>query len=485
MTRPATAAPVPRAEAPACAAEPRPVLALHEAVAIVVGIVIGAGIFKTPAIVAGLAAHPAWMFGAWLLGGLVSLAGALVYAELATACPHAGGDYHFLGRAYGRSVAFLFAWARFAVITTGSIALLAFVYGDYMQTLLPLGAHGAAWHAAAAVVVFSLVNLRGLRAGVRTQSVLTALEVGGLLLVVVAGLWLAFGASPAPAPAAPPAPVPGLGAFGMAMVFVLLTFGGWNEAAYISAELKDARRNMLRALLWSIGLVTALYLLVTWACWRGLGMARMAASHAVAADLLHAAFGPAGATLVAVLVAVAALTSINATMIVGARSAFAAGRDWPALARLGRWDARRDTPALAMLAQGAGSLALVAAGRLAGGGFHAMVEFTAPVFWLFFLLTGFALIVLRRREPALERPFKVPGYPWVPLAFCASCACMLWSSLSYVHGQAVGGFSAAWIGVAVLATGGLVLAVLRREGRAHAPPVQPAVALPAPPRRPR
>ena len=183
------------------------------------------------------------------------------------------------------------------------------------------------------------------------------------------------------------------------------------------------------------------------------------------------------ATLVAVLVAVAALASINATMIVGARSAFAAGRNWPALARLGRWDARRDTPALAMLAQGAGSLALVAAGRLAGGGFRAMVEFTAPVFWLFFLLTGFALIVLRRREPAARRPFKVPGYPWVPLAFCASCATMLWSSLSYVHGQAVGGFSAAWIGVAVLATGGLVLAVLRREGRAPAPPVQPAVAL--------
>ena len=156
-----------------------------------------------------------------------------------------------------------------------------------MQTLLPLGAHGAAARGGCRSCSPSTCAAFA-RAHRRACS--TALEVGGLLLVVVAGLWLAFGASPAPAPAAPPAPVPGLGAWHGDGV-QLLTFGGWNEAAYISAELKDARRNMLRALLWSIGLVTALYLLVTWACWRGLGMARMAASHAVAADLLHAAFG--------------------------------------------------------------------------------------------------------------------------------------------------------------------------------------------------
>ncbi|HEX6363152.1 MAG TPA: amino acid permease, partial [Albitalea sp.] len=431
--------------------------------AIIVGIVIGAGIFKAPAMVAGLAAHPAWMFGAWLLGGVVSVIGALVYAELATAFPHAGGDYHFLGRAYGRSVAFLFAWARFAVITTGSIALLAFVFGDYMQAVLPLGDGGEGLYAVAAVVVFTLVNLRGIRAGAWTQSWLTLLEVAGLLVIVVAGLWLWTG-GPAPDAGAGPAraAAPGPGPFGMAMVFVLLTFGGWNEAAYISAELKDKRRNMPRALLGSIGLITALYLLVTWAYWQGLGIEGMAKSQAIAADLLRAAFGPASATLIAVLVAVASLTSINATMIVGARTAFAAGRDWPPLARLGHWDARRDTPATAMLVQGVVAVLLVGIGRLTGGGFNAMVEFTAPVFWLFFLLAGFSLIVLRRREPARERPFRVPGYPVLPLLFCAVCGYMLWSSLSYVQSQSLGGFNAAWIGVAVLASGGLVLAALRR-----------------------
>jgi APA family basic amino acid/polyamine antiporter len=470
--------PLSRSE-PGALAQPRPLIELHQAIAIIVGIVIGAGIFKTPAMVASLAATPAWMFGAWVLGGVVSVMGALVYAELSTAMPHAGGDYHFLGRAYGRSVAFLFAWARFSVITTGSIVLLAFVFGDYMQAVLPLGRQGPALYALSAVLVFTAVNLRGIQTGAQTQSWLTLLEVAGLLLIVVAGLWVGFGAPAAAAAPAEAVVADGqvLGGFGMAMVFVLLTFGGWNEAAYISAELKERRRNMLRALLWSVALITGLYLLVSWAYWRGLGMAGLAASNAPAADLLAVAFGPAGGKVMAVMVALAALTSINATMIVGARTSFAAGRDWPALAILGRWDTERNTPATAMWVQGVASVLLVGVGAVSGAGFTAMVEFTAPVFWLFFLLAGFSLIVLRWREPALERPFKVPLYPWLPLVFCTACAYMLWSSLSYAHSQALGGFNAAWIGVIVLALGGLVLLVLRvgrRAGRLSLRPDTPS-----------
>ena len=147
---------------------PQRVLGLREAVALIVGIVIGAGIFKTPSMVAGMTGSVAWMFGAWILGGVMSLIGALCYAELATAYPHAGGDYHFLRRAYGRGVAFLFGWARFSVIVTGSIALLAFVFGDYMQQVLPLPSlgpvPGSTIYAALSVVVLSLVNLRSTRA---------------------------------------------------------------------------------------------------------------------------------------------------------------------------------------------------------------------------------------------------------------------------------------------------------------------------------
>ncbi len=453
--------------------EPRAVLGVREAVAIIVGIVIGAGIFKAPALVAGMAGSAGWMFTAWVAGGVVSLIGALCYAELATAYPHAGGDYHFLHRAYGRNVSFLFAWARVSVITTGSIALLGFVFGEYLSQLIPLGRHGAALYAAAAIVVLGIVNLRGIRAGAATQSWLTALEVGGLLLIVVAGLFLlgngqnavdaaaAKGAADAAANGAGAASAPSLGGFGMAMVFVLLTYGGWNEAAYISAELRNPRRNIVRSLVLAIAAITALYLLVVWAYWHGLGLAGMAASQAIAADLLRAAFGNWGGTSIALMVAIAALTSINATMIVGARTGFALGRDWPALHRLGGWDGARGTPKAALALQSAAALLLVALGSFFGDGFRAMVEFTAPVFWLFFLLAGISLFVLRRREPQIERPFKVPLYPLFPLLFCAVCAAMLWSSLSFVSSQSLGALNAAWIGVAVLAVGVLLLVVLR------------------------
>jgi amino acid transporter len=436
-------------------AGPRPLLGLRETVALIVGVVIGAGIFKAPSIVAGLAGSAEGMFGMWLLGGLVSLAGALCYAELATSCAHPGGDYHFLRRAYGRSVAFLFGWARFSVITTGSIALLAFVFGDYMQQVLPFPAVPAAWGpvawAAAVVACLSLVNLRGLRSGTATQNWLTLAEVGGLLLIAAAAVLYADPGPEPPAPAAAPA------SFGMAMVFVLLTYGGWNEAAYISAEVRDGPRNMVRALTLSVLIITTLYLLVTWACWKTLGLAGMAASEALAADVMRKTLGSGGETTISLLVAVSALTSINATMIVGARSGYAMGCDWRRLRRLGNWDGERGTPAAAMLAQSGAALLLVGLGAAFGSGFKAMVEFTAPVFWLFFLLAGLSLFVLRRREPLLARPFRVPLFPLLPLLFCAACAWMLWSSLSYVYSQRLGGLNAAWIGVAVLAIGLLLL----------------------------
>jgi amino acid transporter len=244
------------------------------------------------------------------------------------------------------------------------------------------------------------------------------------------------------------------------MVFVLLTYGGWNEAAYISAEIRE-RRDIVRALVISILVITVLYMAVTWAYWRGLGFERMAKSEAVAAELMRVAFGPVGEKVIALMVAIAAITSINATMIVGARTQYAVGQDWPALRKLALWDGERNCPANAMHIQNFFALVLVVLGAALGGGFRAMVEFTAPVFWLFFLLVGIALFVLRVREPAAPRPFRVPLFPLTPLLFCATCAYMLWSSLSFVHSQSLGGLNAAWIGVAVLAIGGVLLLVLR------------------------
>src|SRR6218665_4071621 len=200
-------------------------LTMRHAIAITVGVVIGAGIFKAPSLVAGSVPTASWMFALWVAGGLIALIGALCYAELATTYPSAGGEYHFLSRAFGRSTALLYAWARFAIITTGSIALLGFVFGDYMTQLLPLGPWSSALWAAIATVVLTAINLRGIRSGAETQSWLTAVEVGGLVLIVGAALWVSgVAGTPAPPPSAPPAPV-SLAGVGFGMVFVLLTFG--------------------------------------------------------------------------------------------------------------------------------------------------------------------------------------------------------------------------------------------------------------------
>lgn len=448
---------------------PKESIRLREAIALIVGVVIGAGIFKAPSTVAALSSDVTWMFAAWILGGAMSLIGALCYAELSSTYPHAGGDYYFLRRAYGGPVSFLYAWARFSVITTGSIALLAFVFGDYMMQVVPLGfmspSWGSAFYAAVIIVLLSWVNLRGIKTGTSTQTWLTALEIGGLLLIITAGLLVKGNPASATLDSLTAPAMPASASFGLAMVFVLLTYGGWNEAAYISAELRDSRRNMARALVLSIFIITALYLLVTFSYWQGLGLAGMAQSEALAADLLRIAFGPFGEKLISLMIAVATITSINATLIVGARSNYAVGRDWSMLARLGVWDESNGIPVNAMRIQCLVALLLVLIGALTGNGFKAMVEFTAPVFWLFFLLSGLSLFVLRNREPDVARPFKVPLFPLLPLLFCAMCGYMLWSSLSYVHSQSLGTWNAAWIGVTVLAAGLLLLLLMHAWAR--------------------
>lgn len=416
---------------------PRPALSLFDAVMIITGIVIGAGIFSAPPLVAHHAGGPGWMWIAWLLGGALSLAGALCYAELATAFPHAGGDYHFLTRAYGRDASFFFAWARVSVITTGSVALLAFVFGDYMSRILPLGPHSPALYAALTVLALTAIHVAGLRQSARAQNLLTIAALAGLLLLALAAATLlARGALPphagAPAAAAAGSVPPH---FGLAMVFVLLCYGGWNEAAYLSAEVLGGRRAILRALLIALLLITSVYLLVVGALVGGLGFQGLEASRAAGADLMQAAFGPAGTTLIGACVAAATLTSAHGTLLVGARTWYAVGQDWPVLAVLGRWRADRDAPVIAFLVQGGTALALIALGAVERSGFETMVEFTAPVFWFFFLLTGCALFALRFREPRVSRPFPVPGYPIVPLVFVASCAWLLYASLAYARSR--------------------------------------------------
>lgn len=433
-------------------AAPRASLTVLDGVAMLVGIVIGIGIFKAPSLVAANTPNESAFIGLWLLGGAVTTVGALCYAELGSARPNTGGEYHFLNEAYGPSLALLFAWARCTVIQTGAIAAVAFVFGDYANVLLPLGPGGPAIYAVLSVAATTALNLIGTPQGRWTQVVFSALTVLAVLAVIVAG----FVAPGSPPPAAPPKET-GLGAAGLAMVFILLTYGGWNETAYLSGEMRDVRRNFVRALLLGVGVIVTLYLLVNLAYLNVFGLEGLRRSGAIGADLMRQIAGDRGAAVLSLVVCAAALSTLNGTTFTGARSYYAFGRDVPLFRRLGTWGERGHNPVNALLTQGAISIALVFFGSIARDGFEAMVAYTAPVFWFFMLLVAISLYVFRRREPDRHLPFRVPLYPLTPAVLAAACAWMLYSSLVYAGTGSI-------MGVVVLLSGTPLLWLRRGAG---------------------
>jgi len=482
--------PSPRSASPssslAPAAEaPKRRLSAFDATAIVLGIVIGSGIFFLPKLVAIFSPDPVSMLLFWVLGGFVAFVGALCYAELATAYPDTGGDYHFLRMAYGPDVSFLFAWGRMTVIQTGAAAAAALIGGEYLASLLPLAdGQSAALYAVVIVVGLTVINLFGLDAGKLTQNVLTLTVGVGLLMVAVAGFWLwaaggvegevaleagaAAAGSGSDESAASFQLTAYLGMMGMAMIFVLYTYGGWNEAAYLSAEIKDPERNIVRSLFFGLAAVVAVYLLVNLAFLAGLGLDGMKSADVVAAELVGRVWGAPGATLISLLVVVAVVSTVNATIITGARSNHALGRDYPEVfGALGKWRAKGNVPVTALVVQAAITVILIVALPLLIGepdpdaafqesGVSAMVAYTSPVFWLFFFLVGLSVAVLRAWDPDRPRAFRVPLYPLTPLVFCVACLYMLHSAVSYAGAGSL-------LGLLVLLAGVPFLAVLRRR----------------------
>lgn len=399
-------------------------LSLFDSTCLIVGIIIGAGIYQTaPDVAKGVGGG--WeVLAIWTCGGLLSFCGAMGYAELASAYPRQGGDYVYLSRAYGRWAGFLFGWAQLAIVRPGDIAVMAFVFATYAQTLFdPLAStafpYAPQLYAAGAAIVLTLINVMGVSEGKWTQNVLTILKTLGLLAIV--GLsFLNLPTHPAPTTVET---LP----WSLALILVLFTFGGWNEMAYVAAEVKNPRRNITRALAIGTLAVTGLYLLVNGAFLHTLGYAGMAQSRAVAAETVATIFPKVGGKLISLLICLSALGAVNGLIFTGARISFAVGAEHRIFGFLGQWDARRGTPARALLVQGAITVLLV----LTLGSFLNAILYTAATVYSFYLASTLAILVLRRKEPRVERPYRVLGYPVIPLVFSAVCAFLIYSAVCY------------------------------------------------------
>lgn len=439
-------------------------LGMWSTISIIVGIVIGVSIFEVPNLVFGSLASPEMGLLAWLLGGVLALVGALCYAELAVAYPRSGGDYEYLSRAFHPYAGYLFGWARLTVIQSGSIGALAFVFAKHFGVVIP--GIEPVWSAIGIVVLLTGINILGVKEGRIAQNVLTVLKVAGMLAIIVAG----FLVGNSGAFVSGGATGGGWAGFGFAMIMVLYAYGGWNEAAFVAAEMKDPRRNIPRALVWSVVIITLVYLLINAGYLFGLGFGGLSKSGTPAADILKLTLGNAGAIVISIIIVFSALGALNGTILTGSRVYAVMGEDHKIVAMLGRWSKRFGTPAWSLVGQGLIAVLMIfLVGTVAGqrfldslltglglsaipwkeygGGFSTLVAGTAPVFWLFFLMTGVAVIVLRYRDKNVKREFKVPFFPVLPALFCLMCLYMLYSSIVYAKGLILFGIVLLAIGI--------------------------------------
>lgn len=436
-------------------AGPKRQLGLFDATCIIVGIIIGSGIYKSTPLIASNVSSATWLIIAWALGGAIALLGAFCYAELTTTYPEEGGDYIYLTRAFGRHAGFLFAWAEYWIVRPGNVGMMAFVFATFARGLLP-----ASWSssnrlvieltlASGSIVVLSVMNILGVQTGKITQNILATVKVLGLIAIIVVGLFFHPGGAGAPVELTRNTD------FRFAMILVLFAYGGWNEISYVAAEVRNPSRNLIAALIVGIAVVTTLYVLVNVAFLRALGLSGVAGAEQVAADVFREPVGDIGARLVNLLVCISALGAVNGMLFTGARIYYAVGHDNPLVAWLGKWSGTMDSPVRSLVLQGLISVALIIGFGSYEDGFERLTLFTTPVYWFFAFMVGISLMALRWRDRDRPRPHKVALYPWTPLLFCLTCAVLCESSFTYALSQRPG--EAAWaiglmlVGVAVIA----------------------------------
>jgi basic amino acid/polyamine antiporter, APA family len=521
-------------------------LTLFDAVCIIVGVIIGAGIFEIAPRVASATNSTLGVVGFWVLGGFLSLCGALCYAELATAYPRAGGDYEYLTRAYGPRAGFLFGWFLVTLIRPGDIALLALVFARYALAIAPDlfdPAYNWFWYRAIAIVgVLGLtyVNVLGVRQGKRVQNSLTTIKVLSVLAVVL----LAFIGTrqvtrPAPVPdsSAPPevsssigddvseesngrgstpaavVPTPlenhtastvegtgeeggaeqsreeegeqeelaegerdGSGAepatvavgatFGLALILVLFSYGGWNEMAFLAAEMEHPERNILRGLVIGACGVMAIYVLMNLSFVYALGLDGLSASEAVAVDAVAGALPTVGQSLISAAICISALGAVSGLIFAGSRIAYALGQDYPLFSFLGKWHPGSETPMRSLIFQATITSAMI----LVLGDFLDTLIYTSAAVYCFFLATCVSVIVLRWKDPHVPRPYRVVGYPFTVIIFGGACLFLLYSAITYKPQHGVALLGMLLLGCLVYMTQGVPKRLLPTENPANESP---------------
>jgi APA family basic amino acid/polyamine antiporter len=386
---------------------------------IVMGGIVGSGIFVTPATVARSVGTTALILGAWLIGGGVAIAGAFVYAELAARRPDVGGQYAYLRDAYHPAVAFLYGWALLLVIQTGGMAASAVTFARYALELWP-GPPPALLNdrvlATLALALLTAVNCLGVRAGAQMQSALMLLKIVAVLALVAGGLFLAgrpLAVAPPPL-VAPPAGTLGLiAAMGSALVPVLFSYGGWQTAGFVAGEIRDPTRNLPRAMLLGVSGVITLYVLVALACVRVLGPVGLGATGTPALDVMRRAFGARGGTFLAAAVALSTLGFLSQSILTAPRVYFAMADDGLFFAAVGKLHPRTHAPVAAIGLQGL--LAVVIA---LWGGYEGILSYVVSIDFMFFGLTALTLFRFRRRD-AVAPGYVAPGHPLTTLVFVA------------------------------------------------------------------
>lgn len=397
-------------------------LGVFSAALLVVGGIIGSGIFFTPAEVGRALPTGTLILGVWILGGFLALAGALTYAELGAMLPDAGGPYVYIRHAFGSLPAFLYGWMNLLSIASGAIAAVAMGFAGYLARFVDLApAGGPIGVAAATIILLSLTNVLGIRPGAALQNVLTGAKIVALAALIVGGLvlWKAMGA-PAPVPSAPPPRESIASGLAAAFVAVLFTIGGWQQMNMVAGEIRDPERTIPRALLIGILIVIAIYLGANAVYLHALGRDGLAASQAVAADAASRMVGSGGATFISVAAMISILGFVNVAILTNSRVPFALARDGVFFESVGKVHPRFQTPHIAILLCGGWALVLLLA---TNGDLGQLLSGVVFADWIFFGLGAAAVFALRRKMPDAPRPYRAWGYPIVPGFFVLAAGC--------------------------------------------------------------